>query len=133
MDVPLAVVAAWHDALNAGDGERLAALSHPEVEVAGPRGIGRGVDILREWVERAGIRLDPERWFGRGDALVVLQRATWRSPETGEPGEPQMVATAFRIGNGRVRRVARFERLDEALADADLDTSAELPMGAAES
>ncbi|MEJ7841482.1 MAG: hypothetical protein WKF95_06890 [Rubrobacter sp.] len=31
-------VLAWHEALNAGDAERLASLSHPEVEVGGPQG-----------------------------------------------------------------------------------------------
>jgi Domain of unknown function (DUF4440) len=41
-------VLAWHEALNAGDAERLAALSHPEVELGGPRGPARGRRALKE-------------------------------------------------------------------------------------
>lgn len=50
-------VVAWHDALNAGDVERLVALSHEDVEMGGPRGPARGQIVLREWVARSGIRL----------------------------------------------------------------------------
>ena len=41
-DPELRVVEAWHEALNDGEVDRLVGLSHPEVEVGGPRGIGRG-------------------------------------------------------------------------------------------
>jgi hypothetical protein len=34
------VVEAWHAALNEGDVDRLVGLSHPDVEVGGPRGVG---------------------------------------------------------------------------------------------
>ena len=37
----LRVVDGWHAALNAGDTERLVALSHPDVEIIGPRGAVR--------------------------------------------------------------------------------------------
>ena len=43
-------VLAWHEALNAGDADRLVKLSHPGIEVGGPRGGGRGGALLREWV-----------------------------------------------------------------------------------
>ena len=42
-------------ALNAGNVERVIALSTADVEVGGPRGAGRGADLLRDWVARAGI------------------------------------------------------------------------------
>jgi hypothetical protein len=44
----LRVVEAWHEALNGGEVDRLVDLSHPEVEVGGPRGTGRGAQLLRE-------------------------------------------------------------------------------------
>ena len=80
-------VIAWHEALNSGDVERLIALSHPEVEVGGPRGSAQGAQILREWVDRANIRwypdvpsTKPERWsWNRGRSgnpqTLVMSRA----------------------------------------------------------
>jgi ketosteroid isomerase-like protein len=50
------VVLAWHAALNDGDLERLLKLTTPDVEVGGPRGTGRGAELLRDWVGHAGIR-----------------------------------------------------------------------------
>jgi hypothetical protein len=37
----------WHEALNSADVDRLVALSHPGVEVGGPRGTAHGTRILR--------------------------------------------------------------------------------------
>ncbi len=129
----IAVVDAWHDALNAGDVDRLAELVHEDVEVGGPRGSGHGVVPLREWVERAGIRLEPGRRFQQGDAEVVTQRASWRSPDTGQFGDPQEVASAFWVRDGRVQRVIRYVDLSEALAAAGLDESHEVRAAAARS
>ena len=39
MNRALAIVAAWHGALNAGDADRLAALMHEDIEVGGSRGM----------------------------------------------------------------------------------------------
>ncbi len=77
------VVQAWHEALNEGDVDRLVGLSHPDVEVGGSRGSGRGVRLLREWVERANIRLEPRHLFWSGDTVVVEQSGQWRSPRPG--------------------------------------------------
>ncbi|CAA9570787.1 MAG: hypothetical protein AVDCRST_MAG49-3588 [uncultured Thermomicrobiales bacterium] len=115
------VVAAWHAAVNAADAERLAALLDPAVEVGGPRGTGHGAALVLAWVGRAGIRLEPGRVFHRGDTVVVEQRATWRSPDSGEDGPPQEVASVFAVGGGVVRRVVRHADLGEALAAAGLD------------
>lgn len=52
-------VLVWHEALNAGDAERLVSLSHPEVEVGGPQGSARGRQVLKDWVGRANVRLEP--------------------------------------------------------------------------
>lgn len=40
-------------AVNAADPDRAAALVTDDVEVGGPRGAARGVDVLRGWVERS--------------------------------------------------------------------------------
>jgi hypothetical protein len=80
----LSVVTAWHEALNAGEAERLAGLSHPDVEVGGPRGTGRGALLLRDWVLWTGIRLVPTRVFHRDETVVVEQEAEWTAAGTGK-------------------------------------------------
>jgi ketosteroid isomerase-like protein len=103
------IVLAWHAAVNAGDVERLVDLSTEDVEVGGPRGSGRGQQLLREWFARAGVRLEPERVFEHGDSVVVEQRAMW-------PGSPpQVVASAFSVRDGKVERVVRYASVSEAL------------------
>jgi ketosteroid isomerase-like protein len=121
----LRVVEAWHEALNGGEIDRLVELSHPEVEVGGPRGTGRGAQLLREWVDRANIRLDPRRIFHSADTVVVEQWAKWRSTDTGRVIGSQTVASVFVVRDGRVMRVVRYPDLVEALGATDLDESHE--------
>lgn len=121
----IAVIRSWHDALNAGDLERFVALHAEDVEFAGPRGSSHGAALLRDWAERAGIQMEPERWFARGDAVVVTQRARWRDAETGEWGEPITIGAAFVIQDGLVQRIARFDTVAGALASVGLSDADE--------
>jgi ketosteroid isomerase-like protein len=114
------IVLAWHQALNAGDVERVVALSHADVEVGGPRGSSRGTQALRDWVARAGVRLWPGRVFGRGEVVVVEERAEWHSAGGGEVTGAQEVASVFRVRAGRVASITRHASLDEALQAAGL-------------
>lgn len=120
----IAIVQAWHDALNGGDLDRFAALLHDDVEFGGPKGAGRGKALVRDWAERAGIQMHPTRWFQRDGDVVVAQRARWRDPETGALGEAIDLASHFVIDDGLVRRVARFDTLQQALEAAGLDQAA---------
>lgn len=120
------LVAAWHEALNDGDIDRLVELSHPEIEVGGPRGTGRGVQLLREWVARAEIQLDSRRIFHRAETVVVEQEAKWR--EAGQV--TQILASAFVVSDGRISRVTRYPDLARALGAVGLDERHELgPIG----
>ena len=114
------VIHAWHEALNAGDADRLAALSHPDVAMEGPRGAVRGREVLKEWVGRANIRLEPLRWFGRGRTVVVEERAAWRDAETGEEKGRAAVATVFKLSGGLVAGISRHDDLEMALENAGL-------------
>lgn len=116
-------VIAWHEALNSADVERLVELSHPDVEMGGPRGTVRGSQSLREWVDRANIHLEPERTFHDGDAVVVEQEAEWVSAE---PGSRQTVASIFLVHDGLVTSVVRYPSLFEALRAASLDETQEI-------
>lgn len=119
------VVEAWHEALNVGDVDRLVTLSHPDIEVGGPRGTGRGARLLREWVDRADIRLDSRRVFHRMDTVVVEQEAQWSSADTGQVTGSQIVASVFVIRDGQITRVVRYPDLIGALLAANLDGSYE--------
>jgi ketosteroid isomerase-like protein len=126
------IVVAWHEALNAGDADRLIKLSHPDVEMGGPRGrageVARGAGLLREWVARANIRLEPHRVFQREETVVVEEEAEWRSPDTEVIIGSQTVASVFVIRGGRVTSVVRHEDLTSALTAANLDESYETKM-----
>ena len=122
----VSVVTAWHKALNGGDVERLVALSHPDVEVGGPRGTGRGAQLLREWVDRAGIFLGPRRIFQQADMVVVEQEAEWRSADTGQVTSSQTVGSVFVVRDDQIVRVVRYPDLDGALRAVDLDASHEI-------
>src|SRR5438105_10833753 len=115
-------VLAWHAALNAADLERLLALSAPDIEVGGPRGSGTGVDLLRDWVARARIRLEPLGWQARDGVVVVEQTAQWQQPD-GPLTEPQHVASVFRVRDGKLSSVLRYDNLASALRAAGLDAS----------
>jgi ketosteroid isomerase-like protein len=108
-------VTAWHEALNSGDVESLLDLSHPDVEMGGPRGTVCGAQTLEEWVDRAKIRLEPERAFHEKDTVVAEQRAEWQA------GGQQTVASIFVVRDGLVRSVVRYPGLAEALRAANLD------------
>lgn len=125
----LRVVEAWHGALNAGDVGRLVSLSHPEVEMAGPRGSVRGREVLRDWVGRANITLEPGRRFGRGRIVVVEEAATWRDAGSGEKTGGATVATIFTLEDGLVASIARHDDLDSALTEAGLDAEDEIRPG----
>jgi hypothetical protein len=123
---PVAVVQAWQEAANRQDAERLVELSAPDVEVVGPRGSGRGHQLLRDWLARAGVTLETRRAFARGDAVVLAQTGVWRSAETGEVAGERAIASRFRVRGGRVAQVARYDDLAAALREAGLGESDEL-------
>jgi hypothetical protein len=126
---PLETVRAWHEALNGGDAERLMALSHADIEVGGPRGVGRGSDLLLSWFERANVTVQPRRYFHDGGTVVVEELAEWRSAETGEPTGSAVVASIFEVEDGVVTSIVRRDDLADALRAAGLDAAPETEAG----
>ncbi len=116
-------VIAWHEALNSGNIERLVGLSHPDVEVGGPRGTDHGAQILREWVDRANVHLEPGRIFHEADTMVVEQAAAWTSTES---SSRQTVASIFSVHDGLVTSVVRYPGLAEAMRAAGIDETQEI-------
>ena len=125
----LRAIKAWHEALNSGDADRVVALSQPNVEVGGPRGAGLGAGLLRKWIGRANIRLEPRRVFHKVDTVVVEQRAEWRSADAGQATGSQTVASLFVVQENQIAKVLRYDDLASALSAANLDESNETQLG----
>jgi hypothetical protein len=135
---PLEVVESWHSAVNARDVEQLCALASRDVEVVGPRGAGRGHDVLMQWYRRGGLTAEPLRWFcGPRGNVVVEQRGRWFSPEAvtvedsgrwfiPDTTSERIVASSFSVLAGRVVRYQRFDKLRDALAAAALSDDDEV-------
>jgi hypothetical protein len=122
------VVGEWQDAANRKDADRLVELSAPDIEVVGPRGSGHGSGLLRDWLERAGLQVQPHRVFTRAAAVVVEQDAVWQDPD-GRPAGAARIASTFEVQGGVVTRFARHDTLDDALAAAGLTSADEIFRG----
>lgn len=125
---PFAIVQAWQDAANSQNSDRLVELSAPDIEIVGPRGSGHGIQLLRDWLGRAGLHLTTLRVFARGNTVVLAQHGVWRSLETGEVTGERNLASRFQVADRRVAQFARHDSLDIALNEAGLDHSDEIPV-----
>lgn len=102
----------WHAAVNAGDVDAVAALCSETVAVAGPRGLGHGRDLVRAWLLRSGIRLEPqEDLVEREGRVVVRETARWTTATApdGAPVEPATTWCVFTVEQGLVTSIARFD------------------------
>jgi SnoaL-like domain len=120
------IVQMWQDAANRQDAERLLELSDPKIEIVGPRGSAHGHQILKEWLSRAGLTLETFRTFANSDVVVMAQHGMWQSAETNQKESKVDVASVFRVADGKVRYLARYDNLEEALLIADMSLADEL-------
>ena len=125
MENHLETIQDWLAAVNAQDAERLVELSDSNIEIVGPRGSAYGHETLLQWLERAGLSLENQRIFVRGNRVVIAQHAVWRSVENAELVGEADVASEFTVENQKVVKYARYDTLDEALENAGLDYSDE--------
>lgn len=123
---PVAIVQAWQAAANRQDVDRLLALSDPQIEIVGPRGSGYGHQLLKDWLERAGLQLETQRIFHRDNVVVVAQHGMWHAVDTDEIVGERDVASRFRVEGARIVQFARDDRLDQALAEAGLTYADEI-------
>ena len=126
-ETPVTTATAWQEAVNAQDEALLLLLSHPDINIVGPRGTAQGHEVLAAWLGRAGLTLETHRVFAGGDAVVFAQTGVWRALETGDPQGEAEVASSFVVRNGQVAEIARYDTLAEALARAGLSETDELP------
>lgn len=120
MEETVRVVRDWQEAANRQDVVGVLARSAPDIAIVGPRGEARGHEVLRAWLARVGLSLTTRQLYVRGDSAFVDQRGVWRAPETGEVICEADVTTWFRVADGQVQFLARYDRLADALAAAGL-------------
>ena len=111
-------VEAWHRAVNARDAKAAVAVATPDLRLGGPRGSAEGLEVLRRWVEEAGILLAPVAWHRVSDRVVVVEEdATW--PLRPDPSDaPVRVATVYAVRDGRIAAVLRHDGLEAAMEAA---------------
>lgn len=117
---------AWTEAVNARDMDALRRVASPDVEVAGPRGVARGHEVLAQWLDRAGATFATSRLFARGSVAVLEQAGTWLSEDTGQRPSTATVAVVLREERGRIVSFARHDDLGAALAATGLSATDEV-------
>lgn len=110
----------WQDAANSRDIERLMSVSDPNIELVDPHGFAHGHQVLKEWLEQAGLQLTTVKVFVRGNTVVASQDAVWRSMETNVVIGKARVASIFRVDHNRVVYVNRLDSLDAAFERSGL-------------
>jgi hypothetical protein len=109
--LPVSVVERWFNAINARDYEQLFSVIADDVEVMTATGCYRGPAAIDEWLD---FTAEPFRWFCGPPGLVVVEQVgCWLFPPT---SMERVIASAFRVFNGRIVRYRRFDDLSEALA-----------------
>jgi ketosteroid isomerase-like protein len=126
---PVRIVHDWLAAVNAADVEGALALTAADVAIIGPRGAARGHPVLRAWMGHAGATFQTRETFSAGDAVVVAQHGVWRDGDTGEVRGEAGVATRFRVVEGRVAEMERYDQLSAALQAAGLTEADRRPGG----
>lgn len=95
-----------------------------DVELGGPRGLAKGVEVFRDWVAGSGIELETVRFFRRHDVAVAVQVARWSRDDA-----VREMATEFAARAGRICRIVRRDDgVERALAAAGLSVADELPL-----
>jgi hypothetical protein len=122
----VAIARAWQEAANKQDVEKLLELSDSNIEIVGPRGSAHGHQILKEWLNRAGLKLETFRTFAKDGVVVMAQHGTWRSAETNNEESKADVAAVFHVLDGKVVYLARYDSLEEALKTSALNDEHEV-------
>jgi ketosteroid isomerase-like protein len=120
------LINSWHDAVNGRDLRAAQALVTDPVEVSGPRGASSvPAQAFAHWIIESGIRLRPLSTHPVDDVTVVVEQdATWPdNPDTEAAATPPTaVATLFKVRDGAISTIRRFESLHEALRAASNET-----------
>lgn len=115
MEDKIKIAEQWTRKVNERDIKGVLEVSDPHIELIGPRGSAEGHDILRQWVEESGIKMETLDYYAKGNEVICVQRATWEN-QNGHV----MIYTFMDIRNKKVHRLGRYDTLDDAFGQCQL-------------
>lgn len=115
------------DRFNDRQMDEMLSLVHADISYNGRRGEGEGVQLLREWVERATTTMAPLRWFGQDELAVAEVDVVWRSTKTDEITDRATWAIAFATDDGVITGISRYADVGEAVTKMGLQPEDILP------
>ncbi len=124
-----AAVQAFVDAFNAEDLDALDATLTRDVEIQSSRGLVEGREEAKRWATRKPSgelhqRLVLDDVTEHGAHAIATVRRQWLWPDAGEPADEQRLFYVATLRDGLICRWQPFEKRDEALRAAGLDTDA---------
>jgi ketosteroid isomerase-like protein len=113
-------VQSFHDHFNAGRVDDVLAMATDDVTIGGGRGRGQGRNLLDEWVRRKTTTLTPQRWFVKGDLVVIEELVEWRSRESGNVTDSTLWGMAFTVSDGKIAAIGRYADVGEAVTSSGM-------------
>jgi hypothetical protein len=102
-------------------------LVNDRIEVLTPRGTERGVQSVREFVERqtygVGLHIEQPRLYADGGTVVLAACAELRWVDNGDLADASDIAAVFHVHDERIARIEIHDELRSALAAAGLSAS----------
>ena len=126
---PLEVARDYNEAYRARDVDRMLTLVDDACEFVSPRGVMRGHAAVRAFMERQsyGVTMVPteQRYFARGDTVVVYGVVEWRYVDSGELAGREEGGIGFCIREGRIVGFTPYDDLATALSTTGLTAADE--------
>lgn len=119
-------VQTFHDHFNAGRVDDVLAMATDDVTIGGARGRGQGRELLDEWVRRKMTTLTPQRWFIKGDLVVIEELVEWRRRESGDVTDSTRWGMAFTVQDGKIAAIGRYADVGEAVTSSGMMPSDEV-------
>ncbi|WP_411842485.1 hypothetical protein [Salinicoccus sp. HZC-1] len=111
----------WIELCNSQDIEGLASITSEELEVHGPKGTTTlNKEDLKEWMERANLKLENFEAYARDNKAIMGQHGTWLNEDDSVKGE-QEVYTVLVIEDQKVSALARFDDKEQAFDVSGLE------------
>lgn len=126
MSSPREIVQTFHDHFNAGRRDDVMAMATDDIAIGGARGKGAGKQLLDEWVGRATTTMHPQRWFLKGDTVVIEELIEWRSRDDDRVTDSTIWGLAFTVREGKIAGLARYAGIGEAVTSSGLDEADEI-------
>lgn len=127
MPTPQELATEFLTRFNNRDLDAVLALVTEDMRYNGRYGDGEGVHLLREWIERATTRMQPQRWYGADDIAVVEVDITWFKRDSDDVTDAATWAIAFATEGDKISSISRYADVGEAVTKMGLVEENALP------